>query len=233
MSWPDAHGTSRYRSRISAPGPHCALGRRTAASPAPGSKDRHAAPQRAIGRLLGLDTVSAPPAASPARWPAMICASTGWRNSPPPRGNSSSTGGGGTSANLGNSCNRGTSSGWEASNALRDTAEISSFARWRRIATGAPDSPQLATREHVEKRHQRDETEHGPCHLRTASDIPAGGQVNPHQDHGNGMEEADQEFEDLLHCLNLPGPLWVPVRSPPAAPPVVVDVGVPRPGHAA
>ncbi len=32
------------------------------------------------------------------------------------------------------------------------------------------------------------------------------------------MEEADQEFEDLLHCLNLPGPPWVPVRSLPAAP---------------
>jgi hypothetical protein len=86
------------------------------------------------------------------------------------------------------------------------------------MATGAPASPQLATREHVEKRYQRDETEHGPCQLRAAADIPAGGQVNPHQDHGNGMEEADQEFEDLLHCLNLPGPPWVPVRSLPAAP---------------
>src|ERR1700755_2228458 len=51
-------------------------------------------------------------------------------------------------------------------NAVRDTAEISSSARWRRVATGAPASPQLATREHVEKRHQRDETEHGPCQLR-------------------------------------------------------------------
>jgi hypothetical protein len=58
-------------------------------------------------------------------------------------------------------------------------------------AFSAPASPQLATREHVEKRHQRDETEHGPCQLRAAADIPAGGQVNPHQDYGNGMEEAD------------------------------------------
>jgi hypothetical protein len=77
----------------------------------------------------------------------------------------------------------------------------------------APTSPQLATREHIEERHQRDETEHGPCQLRAAPDITAGGQVNPHQDHGHGMEETDQEFEDLLHCLNLPGALWVPVRS--------------------
>jgi hypothetical protein len=95
------------------------------------------------------------------------------------------------------------------------TARLAMYCRRR-----APASPQLATREHVEKRHQRDETEHGPCQLRAAADIPAGGQVNPHQDHGNGMEEADQEFEDLLHCLNLPGPLWVPVRSLPAAPSV-------------
>jgi hypothetical protein len=34
------------------------------------------------------------------------------------------------------------------------------------------------------------------------------------------MEEADQEFEDLLHGLNLPGPLWVPVRSLPGSAPI-------------
>ena len=79
-------------------------------------------------------------------------------------------------------------------------------------AVSAPDSPQVATREHVEKRYERDEAEHGPCQFRAAANIPASGQVNPHQDYGNGMEEADQEFEDLLHCLNLPGPPWVPVR---------------------
>jgi len=118
---------------------------------------------------------------------------------------------GGTSANLGNSCIVGHLLAGKHQTPS-DTAEISSCARWRRIARGAPASPQLATREHVEKRYQRDEAEHGPCHLRTVADIPAGSQVNPHQDHGNGMEEADQEFEDLLHCLNLPGPLWVPVR---------------------
>jgi hypothetical protein len=28
------------------------------------------------------------------------------------------------------------------------------------------------------------------------------------------MEETDQELEDLLHYLNLPGALWVPVRIP-------------------
>jgi hypothetical protein len=155
----------------------------------------------------------------------------------------SSARGGGTSANLGNSCNRGDNF-WLGKHQRRERyrcrvrrvwlarlqalipavsgvpglqrAEISSSARWLRIATGAPGSPQLATSEYVEKRHQRDETEHGPCQLRAAADIPAGGKVNPHQDHGNGMEEADQEFEDLLHCLNLPGPLRVPVRSCPA-----------------
>jgi hypothetical protein len=109
-------------------------------------------------------------------------------------------------------------------------AEISSSARMATYChRRAPALPQFATREHVEERHQRDETEHGPCQLRAAADIPAGGQVNPHQDHGNGMEEADQEFEDLLHRLNLPGPLWVPVRSLPAAPksPAVRRQGLP------
>jgi hypothetical protein len=97
---------------------------------------------------------------------------------------------------------------------LDQRAEISSPARLVTCCRRrAPTSPQLATREHVEERHQRDETEHGPCQLRAAADIPAGGQVNPHQDHGNGMEETDQELEDLLHYLNLPGALWVPVRS--------------------
>lgn len=94
-------------------------------------------------------------------------------------------------------------------------AEISSPARLATYwATDAPASPQFATREHVEERHQGDETEHGPCQLRAAPDIPAGGQVNPHQDHGNGMEETDQDFENLLHRLNLPGAVWAPVRYP-------------------
>jgi len=92
--------------------------------------------------------------------------------------------------------------------------------RSRDEAFSAPASPQLATRQHVEKRYERDEAEYGPGQFRAAADIPAGGQVNPHQDHGNGMEEADQEFEDLLHCLNLPGPLWVPVRSLPGSAPI-------------
>ena len=44
-------------------------------------------------------------------------------------------------------------------------------------------------------------------------DITAGGQVDPNEDHGDRMEEADQEFEDLLHYLNLPAALAARVRS--------------------
>ncbi len=65
-------------------------------------------------------------------------------------------------------------------------------------------SPQVATGEHVEERHERDKAEQGPRQLRTAPDITAGRQVNPYEDHGDGMEETDQELEDLLHYLNLP-----------------------------
>jgi len=66
-------------------------------------------------------------------------------------------------------------------------------------------SPQVATRQHVEERHERDKAEQGPRQLRTAPDLTAGRQVNPYEDHGDGMEETDQELEDLLHYLNLPG----------------------------
>ena len=75
-------------------------------------------------------------------------------------------------------------------------------------------SPQVATREHVEERHERDKAEHSPRELRNAPDIAAGGQVDPYQDHGDGMEETDQELEDLLHYPNLPAARGAPVRSP-------------------
>src|SRR5215831_3600211 len=68
-------------------------------------------------------------------------------------------------------------------------------------------SPQVATRKHVEERHDRDKTEQSPGQLRTASDIATGGQVDPYEDHGDGMKETDQELEDLLHYLNLPAAL--------------------------
>src|SRR5262249_49025980 len=50
--------------------------------------------------------------------------------------------------------------------------------------------------------------------LRTAPDITAARQVNPHEDHGDGMEEADQELENLLHYLNLPGAVRAPDPGP-------------------
>ena len=74
-------------------------------------------------------------------------------------------------------------------------------------------SPQVATRQHVEERHERDKAEQGPRQLRTAPDLTAGRQVNPYEYHGDGMEETDQELEDLLHYLNLPGAPRAPARS--------------------
>jgi hypothetical protein len=43
-------------------------------------------------------------------------------------------------------------------------------------------------------------------------------QVNPHEDHGDGVQETDQELQNLLHHLNVPGALRVacPGPCPPA-----------------
>ena len=69
----------------------------------------------------------------------------------------------------------------------------------------APASPQVAARQDIDERHERDEAEQSPCQLRTTPDITAARQVNPHEDHGDGMEETDHELQNLLHYLNLPG----------------------------
>ncbi|MGH3217212.1 MAG: LLM class flavin-dependent oxidoreductase [Streptosporangiaceae bacterium] len=71
--------------------------------------------------------------------------------------------------------------------------------------------PEVATREHVQERHQRDKGKHRPRQLRQTADVTAGGQVNPDEDHGDGMQEANQELENLLHPLNLPAAPWGPV----------------------
>jgi hypothetical protein len=65
--------------------------------------------------------------------------------------------------------------------------------------------PEVAAGEHVDEGHQRDKPENGPGQLRAAANVVAGGQVDPHQDHGDRMEEAEQELDNLLHGLNLPG----------------------------
>ena len=47
-----------------------------------------------------------------------------------------------------------------------------------------------------------------PTPASNAPDITPGGQVDPDEDHGDGMEETDQELENFLHYLNLPAAPW-------------------------
>src|SRR5271169_5626735 len=63
-----------------------------------------------------------------------------------------------------------------------------------------PASPQIAAGEHVKERHKRDEAEDSPRQLPAACHVGAGGQVDPHEDNSERVEEADQQFEELLHA---------------------------------
>ena len=78
----------------------------------------------------------------------------------------------------------------------------------------APVSPQVATGQHIEERHGRNKAEQSPCQLRTAPDITTGCQVNPHEDHGDGVEETDQELQNLLHHLKVLGALRAACPGP-------------------
>jgi hypothetical protein len=75
-------------------------------------------------------------------------------------------------------------------------------AAYRRIVT-ADNSPEVAAREYVEERHERDQGKHRPRHLRQGADIAASRQVDPDQDHGDRMQEADQELKNLLHVFRI------------------------------
>src|SRR5690242_14636560 len=64
-------------------------------------------------------------------------------------------------------------------------------------------SPQVPADEHVDERHERDQHEHGPGHLRARGYVGAGQQVDPDEDDRERMEEAEEKLDDLLHVPNL------------------------------
>jgi hypothetical protein len=65
--------------------------------------------------------------------------------------------------------------------------------------------PKVAASKHVQERHEGDKTEDPPGQLPARSQVgPVGGQVDPHQHNGDGMEETDQNLKELLHPLYLP-----------------------------
>src|SRR5215472_244940 len=63
--------------------------------------------------------------------------------------------------------------------------------------------PQIAAGEHVNERHQRDEAEDGPRDLRARADVGPGRQVDPHENDGERMEQADDQLEKLLHIARI------------------------------
>jgi hypothetical protein len=66
-------------------------------------------------------------------------------------------------------------------------------------AAAEPRSEQVATRQHVQERDERDQAEDAPGQLLQPGQVPPPGQVDPHQDDGDGVDEAQQQFQDLLH----------------------------------
>jgi len=80
-------------------------------------------------------------------------------------------------------------------------------------------SPQIASRKYVQERHQRDQSEDPPRQLPAPAQVrPVGGQVQPHQHNGDGMQKTDQELKKLLHCPESTRAR----RSPPARPSTVI-----------
>ena len=74
---------------------------------------------------------------------------------------------------------------------------------------GSADLPQIAASKHVQERYKRDKSEDPPHQLPAHTQVrPVGGQVDPHQHNGYGMQETDQNLEKLLHALNLPRAGW-------------------------
>ena len=66
--------------------------------------------------------------------------------------------------------------------------------------------PQVAPSEYVQERHQWDKTEDPPRQFPAQLQVrPVGGEIDPHQDHGEGMQKTDQDLKKLLHSLKLPG----------------------------
>src|ERR1700729_1993878 len=56
-------------------------------------------------------------------------------------------------------------------------------------------SPEVAAGQHVEEGDERDEAEYGPDDLDAATHVLAGGQVNPHENDRDRMQEAYEQLE--------------------------------------
>jgi uncharacterized protein (DUF952 family) len=67
--------------------------------------------------------------------------------------------------------------------------------------------PEVAAYQHVQERDQGDQAEQGPDQLPHTGHVVAREQVDPHEDHGQRVDDAHQEFQKLLHDgTSYPGP---------------------------
>src|SRR5690348_12227817 len=60
-------------------------------------------------------------------------------------------------------------------------------------------SPQVATGQHVQERHEGHDRTHRPGELAEAAQIAPTEQIDPDQDHRQRVDEAQQKLDDLLH----------------------------------
>src|SRR5436190_17522428 len=74
---------------------------------------------------------------------------------------------------------------------------------WRRTpagsSSGSLSSPEIAAGQHVDERHDREDEKDAPGELLTAAQVVAAGEVDPAEHDGYRVNEADEDFEKLLH----------------------------------
>src|SRR5580704_13145372 len=84
-----------------------------------------------------------------------------------------------------------------------------SRSRWVSHCSGCTTPPigsrveleEVVTGEHVEEGHEWDDREDPPGELAHEPDVPPEQQVDPDQHHCDGMQDAKDQLEDLLHDL--------------------------------
>ena len=80
----------------------------------------------------------------------------------------------------------------------------------------ASSSPEVAARQDVDERHDREEHEDGPGELLAAAQIIPAGEVDPREHDRKRVQEANEDFEELLHACRSPGRSTL-IRRPAAA----------------
>src|SRR5581483_8641889 len=70
---------------------------------------------------------------------------------------------------------------------------------------GAATSEEVAPGQDVQEGHERDQPEDGPRELADGGQVCAGQQVDPHEHYRQRVDNAEQEFYQLLHGTSRTG----------------------------